>query len=192
MTLSSRSIVVISFILLIASLGCEQKRNNMRISSWVSSPEETRLFESTLDSFGVHHPSVEFDFEPIPGNYSEKLQLMLGTNTGPDLFFVKGYIAPSYMSFEILEPLNEYILNTPEFDTDDFFPNLINAFNRDGTQYGLPKDFAPYVMFYNEDLFAQAGLDSVPTTWEELESFAAELTKDTDGDGKVDQYGLVI
>ncbi|HAA16916.1 MAG TPA: ABC transporter substrate-binding protein, partial [Cytophagales bacterium] len=86
----------------------------MRISSWVSSPAETEMFEHTLDAFRAAEPEVAFDFEPIPGNYSEKLQLMLGTNTGPDLFYLKGYIAPSFMSFDILEPLDSYTAAEPD------------------------------------------------------------------------------
>ena len=179
-------------ILVITIVSCQQRPKVMRISSWVSSPEETRLFESTLDSFSSQFPLVNYDFEPIPGNYSEKLQLMLGTNTGPDLFFLKGYLAPSYMSFNILEPLDSYIADSETTDINDFYPNLLESFNRDGIQYGLPKDFAPYVLFFNKDLFKEAGIDSVPKTWEELKLISAALTKDLDGDGKTDQYGLVI
>ncbi len=164
----------------------------MRVSSWVSSPEETKMFENTLAAFRTSQPDVDFDFEPIPGNYSEKLQLMLGTRTAPDLFFMKGYLAPSYMSFGILEPLDERIRNTNDVDLQDFYPNLLQSFQRDGKQFGLPKDFAPYVLFYNKELLQEAGLDSIPTTWEELEEYARRLTIDKDGDGKTDQYGLVI
>ena len=171
---------------------CAKKNDNMRISSWVSSPEETRMFNATLDSFSEAEPDVVFDFEPIPGNYAEKLQLMLGTNTSPDLFFIKGYLAPSYMSFKILEPLDEYIENESTVDLADFYPNLLQSFQRDGNQYGLPKDFAPYVLFYNKTMFEEAGIDSLPSNWQELRQYAAMLTRDLDGDGSTDQYGLVI
>ncbi len=164
----------------------------MRISSWVSSPAETEMFETTLNAFAEAHPTVPFKFEPIPGNYSEKLQLMLGTNTSPDLFFLKGYIAPSYMSFDVLEPLDAHIAQQGNVDLADFYPNLLQAFQRNGTQYGLPKDFAPYVMFYNKQLLAQAGIDSLPQNWQQLEAMARQLTIDVDGNGTIDQYGLVI
>ena len=179
-------------LLLSLLLACADTQDTMRVSSWVSSPEETHLFESTLDSFRLTHQEVQFDFEPIPGNYSEKLQLMLGTRTSPDLFFIKGYLAPSYMSFKILEPLDSYIEEKIDFELDDFFPSLIQSFQYEGVQYGLPKDFAPYVLFYNEEMFAAAGLDSLPTTWEELYKYAETLTLDLDHDGESDQYGLVI
>jgi multiple sugar transport system substrate-binding protein len=164
----------------------------MRLSTWVSSPSETALFEETIDDFRQAHPSVDFKFEPIPGNYGEKLQLMLGTHTAPDVFFLKGYLAKSYMSFNVLEPMDDYMANTPNFDKEDFLPFSLEAFQWEGKQYGLPKDFNPYVLFYNKKLFKEAGLDTVPSNWEELEAFSRKLTKDTDGDGEIDQHGIII
>ena len=164
----------------------------MRLSSWVSSPSETELFKKTLADFREKQPELEFKYEPIPGNYSEKLQLMLGTNTAPDLFFLKGMTAPSYMSFGILNPLNDWMDQTPGFDKEDFYPFALEAFQRDGVQYGLPKDFNPYVLFYNKKLFREAGLDTIPTNWQELELIATQLTKDRNGDGKTDQFGFIV
>ena len=179
--------------LLLLQMSCGGfKDDEMRLSSWVSSPQETDLFEQTLATFREQNPDIAFDFEPIPGNYSEKLQLMLGTNTAPDVFFLKGMLSPSYMSFGILKDMNPYIENDPSFDRNDFFPVLLDAFSKDGGQYGIPKDFSPYVLFYNKQMFAEAGIDSIPKTWAELEATAAALTKDLDGDGEKDQFGLVL
>lgn len=166
--------------------------DKLRLSSWVSSPSETALFKNTLADFREKNPALDFKYEPIPGNYSEKLQLMLGTNTAPDLFFLKGMVAPSYMSFQILNPLDELIDQTPEFDKADFYPFTLEAFQQKGIQYGLPKDFNPYVLFYNKSLFLEAGIDTIPTNWQELEQIAAQLTKDKNGDGKTDQYGFIV
>ena len=166
--------------------------DTLRLSSWVSSPSETELFKKTLSGFRAQHPELEFKYEPIPGNYSEKLQLMLGTNTAPDLFFLKGMTAPSYMSFKILNPLDELIEATPDFDKDDFYPFALEAFQSDGIQYGLPKDFNPYVLFYNKKLFREAGIDTLPTNWQELEELSRQLTKDIDNDGKNDQFGFIV
>lgn len=191
MKLSYRVVLIV--LLAFASVtACSNKSDKMRFSSWVSSPVETELFKEVLTSFEKENPDFQYDFEPIPGNYSEKLQLMLGTNTAPDVFFLKGMLAPSYMSFNILNPLDELMAGEADFDQEDFFPELLRAFQKDGVQYGLPKDCSPYVLFYNKKQFREAGVDSMPTTWAELESAARQLTKDTDGDGKTDQFGLVI
>lgn len=169
-----------------------RQAEELRVSSWVSSPSETKLLTNTLADFQAKYPEVDFKFEPIPGNYSEKLQLMLGTNTAPDLFFLKGMTAPSYMSFKILQPLNEFIDATPGFDQKDFFPFALEAFQENGVQYGLPKDFNAYVLFYNKKLFREAGIDSLPTNWVDFKQIAAELTRDLDGDGRTDQYGFIV
>jgi len=96
------------------------------------------------------------------------------------------------MSFDILQPLDGYINQTPDFDKDDFYPFALEAFNYNGKQYGLPKDINPYVLFYNKALFKEAGIDTIPTNWQELEEMAALLTKDKDGDGKNDQFGFIV
>jgi len=180
-------------ILFLPILACSPPNSDkLRISSWVSSPSETELFKETLNDFSQQYPALDFKYEPIPGNYPEKIQLMLGTNTAPDLFFLKGMTAPSYMSFDILQPLDGYINQTPDFDKDDFYPFALEAFNYNGKQYGLPKDINPYVLFYNKALFKEAGIDTIPTNWQELEEMAALLTKDKDGDGKNDQFGFIV
>ena len=117
---------------------------------------------------------------------------MLGTHTAPDLFFLKGMTAPSYMSFEILNPLDDLMTKTEGFDAEDFFPFALEAFQYNGQQYGLPKDFNPYVLFYNKQMFREAGLDTFPTTWQELEEMSALLTIDKNGDGTSDQFGFIV
>jgi len=178
--------------LIFTSCGSYDPGDAVRLSSWVSSPIETQLMRSTVDSFRTAHPDIEVKYEPIPGSYSEKIQLMLGTSTAPDLFYLKDMVAPSYLRYDVLEPLNEYVEGSPEFDTEDFFPFLRNAFSKDSIYYGFSKDYNPYVLFYNADMFAKAGITEPPQNWAELKSAAARLTIDTDGDGKIDQYGLVI
>ncbi|MCI4667986.1 MAG: ABC transporter substrate-binding protein [Bacteroidia bacterium] len=173
--------------------GCSSPQSNLlRLSSWVSSPSETELFKATLDDFRRQKPDLAFKYEPIPGNYSEKLQLMLGTRTAPDIFFLKGMTAPSYMSFGILNPLDDLISQSPNFDLDDFYPFALEAFQYEGKQYGLPKDFNPYVLFYNKKLFRDQGIDSFPSNWQELEMMSRQLTLDQDQDGKTDQYGFIV
>jgi multiple sugar transport system substrate-binding protein len=49
--------------------------------------------------------------------------------------------------------------------------------------------YTGYIMAYNEQMLNEAGIDSVPTTWDEYIEAARAMTKDTDGDGVIDQYG---
>jgi multiple sugar transport system substrate-binding protein len=53
--------------------------------------------------------------------------------------------------------------------------------------YGLS-----YGLFYNKKLFKQAGIASPPKTWSEFVADAKKLTKDTNGDGSPDQWGVAL
>ncbi len=185
-------IILALIALSIVALSCNTNSAEMRFSSWQSSPTEERLVRESLDSFANLYPEVSYNYQPIPGNYTEKLQLMLGTGKSPDLFWLKGDTSPAYMSFDVLYPLDSLLQVTPEFDVDDFFPVFKDAFKYNGKYYGFGKDFNAYVLFYNEEMFKEAGLKEPPKNWKELREYAKTLTKDTNGDGKIDQFGFIV
>jgi multiple sugar transport system substrate-binding protein len=180
------------FCLLVLLIGCSPDAPVTRFSSWQSSPTEEKLMRGMMAGFQQANPTVPFKYEPIPGNYSEKIQLMIGTHQPPDLFWLKDYTSPAYLRFDVLAPLDDYVAQDSSFHLDDFFPLFRDAFKYKGKYRGFAKDFNAYVLFYNTELFAKAGISSPPTNWQELEETARKLTKDTNGDGKTDQYGLVI
>jgi multiple sugar transport system substrate-binding protein len=178
-------------ILLFAAACIRDSKNEIRFSSWQSNPAEKRLTDSLLQSFTKKYPGSNVKFELIPGNYSEKIQLMLGTHSAPQIFYIKDWLAPSYMRYDVLQPLNEFIESDTGFHKEDFYPQFLNAFTRNGKLYGLPKDFGAFVLFYNEDMFKAAGITEPPKDWAAFEQACKLLTKDFDKDGRIDQYGFV-
>ena len=58
-----------------------------------------------------------------------------------------------------------------------------------GTVYSFPFNKSVRAIYWNRDLFATEDLDHAPTSWSEYEGFAQRLTKDTSGDGELDQWG---
>ncbi|MCI2956911.1 extracellular solute-binding protein [Agromyces atrinae] len=83
-----------------------------------------------------------------------------------------------------------------EFDAvggrDQFVPSALAAAggDRDGGPAMLPWVTGVTQMWYNPVLFAEAGITAPPATWEEFLAAAKALTKDTDGDGTIDQWGF--
>lgn len=72
-------------------------------------------------------------------------------------------------------------MNLSEFMDDSFsekfYPELWNATLYEGDSYGIPFNTDTRVLFYNKDAFEEAGLDpeDPPSTWAELEEYAAKL-----------------
>lgn len=61
---------------------------------------------------------------------------------------------------------------------EDIPPGMLASGVFDGTTYALPTDGGDYAIIYNKKKFAEAGITSTPTTWEELAADAKKLTKD--------------
>ncbi|MEU8763642.1 extracellular solute-binding protein [Streptomyces sp. NPDC048659] len=59
----------------------------------------------------------------------------------------------------------------------NFLAPLVAAGEYKRTQYGLPFVASTRLLFFNEDLFAKAGIDAPPTTWDELAAAARKLEK---------------
>ena len=183
---------VIALVLLLVTACDEPGDDGIRLSGWVSSPYENDAMQSIVEGFRAEYPDANLAYHPIQANYIEKIQLMLGTGTAPDVFMLEAFWAPSLIEYDTLLPLDEFAQQDPEFDLADFEPVLLDAFRRDGKLYGIPKDYSTVALFYNPEMLAAAGYTHPPRDWHDLATYAKRLTVDTDNDGEPDQFGLAI
>ncbi|NJK73809.1 MAG: ABC transporter substrate-binding protein [Richelia sp. CSU_2_1] len=160
------------------------------LSGWQSNPAEGKLLAGVLQKFEATHPNIQVKYEAIADRYMDVLKTRLIGDTAADVFFLDAVEAPLMMASNVLEPLDNYI--SSDFDLADFAPNLLAAFKCEEKICGLPKDFSTLSLFYNKQLFREAGLTEPPHTWEELREFAKKLSIDRNGDGRIERYGLGI
>ena len=79
--------------------------------------------------------------------------------------------------------------NYPDPELNDMIPYVWKEFNGGKDIYWFPYQPDTRIFFFRQDLLDASGLKA-PTTWAELLNVAKALTKDTNGDGKIDQYGF--
>jgi multiple sugar transport system substrate-binding protein len=86
-----------------------------------------------------------------------------------------------------LQPLIE---NDPGVTLDDFYPQALQAYRRQGDLWGLPAEIDAAMLFYNKSLFDAAGVDYPRPgwTWDNFLMAAARLTW---GTGAEKQWGFV-
>ena len=74
-----------------------------------------------------------------------------------------------------------------------FYPAFMENSQTGGKTWGIPFQRSTIVLYYNKDLFKEAGLDpnKAPATWTEMTQYAQKLTK-RDASGKVTQWGVEI
>jgi multiple sugar transport system substrate-binding protein len=159
-------------------------------------PGEVEKWTMTFDEFfAANYPNVQ-----QVGNtgvawpdYWTTLPAQLSGGAQIDLVWMHDSRVQTFANNEWLLPLDDYLTQFPIPGwPDKFVPSQVAAFNYEGKQYAIPYDWAPGGLYVNVDLFKAEGLD-LPTedwTWDDILEAAKKLTKDTDGDGQVDQWGI--
>ena len=123
------------------------------------------------------------------GFSSNLLQAAIGGG-GPDVASFKLTATPGFVGNDLLEPLDDYIAAWE--DKDQIGESLYETMRSAGGDehiYVMPWNTQVLYVYYRPSMFEEAGV-SVPTTYAEFLDACAKLTRDTDGDGKIDVYGF--
>lgn len=131
------------------------------------------VWEEVAQEFEAEHPGINVE---QTGYQNEELQRTLIPNAlasgdAPDLFQVwPGGELRSQVENGYLMPLDEAM---PE--TIESVGATVNPWQVDGKTYGIPFTFGIEGFWYNTELFAQAGIDTPPSTLDELIDAAGAL-----------------
>ena len=128
------------------------------------------------------HPNIQIKREVTSFNdFLTKYLTVAGGGSLPDVMYCQYAWASNLIEKNVLAPIDEFIAKTPDFKLDDFAPEAISYWVKDGKHYAVPSDSAPKLLFYNKDIFDKAGMKYPdPTwTWQRLQAAAVELTSGT-------------
>jgi len=170
------------------------QRKEIRFMFW-GGYQDFKMWEAMKIEYERLYPDREIKLELTPGQYQDKLSLALVGNTAADLIQVDDDYFRITAASGHLEDLTDYIKrDQAELRVDEFFPQSWEAFQLGGVQFAMPWEGFPVVLFYNKTLFDQAGLEypQPDWTWDDLIVAAKTLTRDLDGDGFIDQFGISI
>ena len=161
-------------------------------SSWdVPNSRENKVLDTLIKKFEKTHPHVKVIYESgIPKkDYADWLAEQVLKGEQPDLFMVPENDFSMLASAGALKSLDTLL-------TDDertaFYPVAYEAGQYQGVSYAFPVESNPIMMCVNKDLLEKEGI-SIPESGWTLADFyeiCKKVTKDTNGDGVVDQYGI--
>ncbi len=177
-----------------ASCGTQTKNDvvTLRFSTW-GSAEEMVVLNSLLNTFEAKHPHIHIQVLHIPENYFQKLHILIAGGLTPDVVFMNSLSLPVYADNNIFLPLESF-LGKPQspLNQKTFFEPALKALSWKEHLYAIPRDVSDLVVYYNADLFKQAGLLPPKPNWtlQEMLVMAQKLTRDTNGDGVQDQFGI--
>ena len=195
---STAMLLLIALIVPLVISGCagppEADVVHLRMTMW-GKQDELPFYNNALEVFYKTHPNIRVTVEIIPwSRMFDKLLISTAGGRTPDVSRVDSTYFTPCAAKGLLECLDPYIRNDPEFDINDFYREAIVGWGMyDGKIYGLPSDVDIYAMYYNKTMFDKYGVPYPDETWDWNKYLwaAKKLSKDLDGDGKLEQWGCV-
>lgn len=196
-----KSLRVFLCLLVVVLPGCGlsgQGKTTVRFWNGFTGPDG-RTMLGLVKRFNAENPDVRVLMQRMDwATYYNKLFVAGIGGRAPELFIVHTSAIERFMRARFIRPIDEYVKGAQGIPVDDIDANVWAAVEKQGMHYGLPLDVHLLGLYYNERLFRNAGIVDAqgrakpPRNREEFLAAAEALTQDTDGDGRIDQWGYVF
>ena len=156
--------------------------------------ENIEINQRFADEYRKLRPEIHVEMSVFPWRtITQKMEFLMMAGIPPDVVSLGPSELQRFIHLGAVEPLENWMRNDPDFDPEAFFPECLSDSNWDGVQWGVPYTFSTVCLWYNKSLFDKEGVPypNRDWTWDDLLAAAKKMTKDTDGDGLLDQWGFV-
>ena len=163
----------------------------LRVALWAGG-HELEIEQQVAERYEALHPGVRVLLESAPNGYEERLLTSIAAGHPPDVYLLDSPDIPTFVDRGLATDLAPY-QDALGFADESIFPQVLDAFRRGGSIFALPKDFTPMVIYANRAVLAAAGVETPPLagwTWDDFRAAAEAVTRDTDGDGRLDVFGF--
>ncbi|AWV48005.1 lipoprotein ABC transporter [Mycobacterium leprae Kyoto-2] len=166
---------------------------------FAANPEETNARMRIVGEFQRDHPDIKVRAVLSGPGVMQQLSTFCAGGKCPDVLMAWDLTYAELADRGVLLDLNTLLGQDKAFAAElksDSIEPLYETFTFNGGQYAFPEQWSGNYLFYNKQLFTNAGVQPPPCTWEQPWSFtefldtARALTK-RDSSGRVTQWGFV-
>ncbi len=172
-----------------------QDVTKVRFVSLAWQTDAVAAVKSIVNEWNAKNPKIQVQYQQVDwGSIQDYLTTSFESKNTPDLvhdesgpvmeFGRRGYLT-DMTPFIPAEMKQDVAAGAWKTVTDD-----------QGHVYGVPFLWESLITLYNKDAFKAAGIKpptvQKPWTWEDMQRAAKQLTKDTNGDGRPEQYGAAF
>lgn len=153
-------------------------------------------FDKVIRDFQAQNPNItvvyrQFSFE----DYEKEVVNALAGGIGPDVWMIHHTWLPKHIDKLLPLPdkisgLDQPLMTFRDFQ-DQFVEVAVEDLTADGQIYSIPLYVDTLALYYNRDLFNDAGITLPPKNWEEFNDAVEQLTK-LDASGNIIQSGAAI
>ncbi|MGH9213588.1 MAG: ABC transporter substrate-binding protein [Acidimicrobiales bacterium] len=146
----------------------------VELTMWTRSPTQEQS-EQLVDAYNeTHENQVQLTVVPVD-SYNQQVATAAGSDELPDIFAADVVFVPNFVEQGLFRDITDRIDALPY--VDDLAPSHIEVGTLDDAKHVVPHTLDLSVLFYNKDLYTQAGLDpeQPPTTLEEFAEHARAI-----------------
>ncbi len=144
-----------------------------------------------LEGFKEDNPNIKIETDETPwSDFKTKLKMQIAAGNAPDVFMTDSGYAATLGGMGAAADLSQKIKS--DLNRDDFTSALDIINDGNGKVWGITHSLAPAAVLYNKTLFDEYNVAYPEENWtfQDMLDIAQKLTKDTNGDGVTDIYGL--
>ncbi|KIH70796.1 ABC transporter substrate-binding protein [Salinicoccus roseus] len=156
--------------------------------SFWGSEQRRPVIDKIIEDFNSSQDEIEVQHTYVPwGDIWTKNLAAIAAGDPPDIIINDINTVKLRAQEGQMEPITEFVDSDVE---DRFYDQMTEAAMYDDEMYALPFNTDTQILFYNKDLFEEAGLDpeDPPSTWAEAEEYAAQL--DVEEGGSYERIGF--
>ncbi len=178
----------IYLILIFCIVGCSKKGNTKRtnivlLHGYGSMENSDITMRRIYEDFEIENPDISMTLVSVPSfdKVEDKLNDMLSIGKIPNIIYTEDY--GRYTSYPFMIE-NNYIVDLGDYIENDI--DLKNSIPQDvldswkengGTKYTISDRFKTYVLWYNEMIFENVGIDNPPSNWEEFKDCCIKISE---------------
>jgi multiple sugar transport system substrate-binding protein len=208
------SMILVTALMMVSFIGCSSSSTSSAVSGnsggsgdskkkveleWLvrSDPGTNPWEELVAKEYEKRNPNTKVKLTIVPNDQlDQKLSTRIASGDTPDVIFANWAVGGFGTYWKQLLDITPYIELEPDV-LKGFNEKILDIYKRDGRQYGLPVLSLGSFLFYNKDLYDEAGLPYPTTdwndtswTWDKMVANAKKLTKSA-GDQQKRVYGVV-
>ena len=174
-------LVLITVVFVLKGFGGGSQGQRVSLTFW-GVFDNRNAFEKIVADYHNTYQNITVNYKLIPyEDYEKTLIDALASGTGPDIIMIHNSWLPKHK--DKLKPAPSILPNEkdPFMTIKDYQDQFADVAYKDlvvGKEiYGFPLYVDTLALFYNKDLFNNAGLTRPPKTWGEFNSYVETLTK---------------
>lgn len=191
-TIGRRGVLWLLSILLVVSTTWANAADVVRIGNVAKGGTYQRVLDRIMPRFEEENPGIRVEVEPSTGGL-DGLIVQIAAGTAPDIVALQSYLAGMFYDKDLVVPLDLEVFGAKSYGDllSRLFPGIENVLMYKGKVYFMPVELNTFGLYYNKDLFHNAGLSKPPATWQELYDMARKVTR-KDPDGTFELAGVAL